>query len=189
MIPPAGRGKCLRNPMPRGEHRILRRDGPRELSSEGSWPIVAPDLRLSEATTEARLGGGSSRQRSRVATVPAAPVPSRGGRTAHHMQWRPTSPRKHRKACCLDGQAPVLVVLWSCGDSRARCRGPLLCAKGEWLSLGMRTAVLPPVCVVMGSLVMPVRCRVKVRGGMYILIQYTCHVHFFFFFGVTCTTY
>ena len=115
MVLPAGRGKCLRNPMPRGEHRLLRRDGPREISSEGSWPIVVPDLRLSEATTEARLGGGSSRQRSRVATVPAAPVPSRGGRTAHRMQWRPTSPRKHREACCLDGQAPVLVVLWSCG--------------------------------------------------------------------------
>ena len=58
---------------------------------------------------------GLSRQRSRVATVPAAPVPSRGGRTVHRMQWRPTSPRKHREACCLDGQAPVLVVLWSCG--------------------------------------------------------------------------
>ena len=67
---------------------------------------------------------GLSRQRSRVATVPAAPVPSRGGRTVHRMQWRPTSPRKHREACCLDGQAPVLVVLWSCGDSRGSPPGP-----------------------------------------------------------------
>jgi hypothetical protein len=96
-------------PPPRRTPRIFKRGQPADCGA-GLAPLGGH-----HGSPSRRVGGGSSRQRSKVATVPAAPVPSRGGRTVHRMQWRPTSPRKHREACCLDGQAPVLVVLWSCG--------------------------------------------------------------------------
>ena len=91
VIPPAGRGKCLRNPMPRGEHRLHRRDGPREFSSEGSRPIVVPDLRLSEATTEARLGG--------LAGAPAA----RGARSRRFLLRRCPLAAAARSIACNGG--------------------------------------------------------------------------------------
>jgi len=172
VIPPAGRGKCLRNPMPRGEHRLHRRDGPREFSSEGSRPIVVPDLRLSEATTEARLGG--------LAGAPAA----RGARSRRFLLRRCPLAAAARSIACNGGlRARVstarraawtarLRSLSCCGRAGtvgARRRGPLVCARGERLSLGMRTAVLPPVCVVMGSLVPRKRwgvAKTAAHGGL-----------------------
>ena len=81
----------MRKPMPRGEHRLHRRDGPREFSSEGSRPIVVPDLRLSEATTEARLGG--------LAGAPAA----RGARSRRFLLRRCPLAAAARSIACNGG--------------------------------------------------------------------------------------